>query len=284
MFAFVQAFEEGEAEDTAQEGVAVEDGFEEVLDPVEDEMTLGRAVVDEGDVAALDTAAEEAVEEEQRHEDDRAGRRHKVLQLDVLVDRYLGDELVKGPVDFTVPTGYRINEAMEDEISRRKRASLPTLNWSIEYSITPRSDLTQRQVKENLKKTMQRKEGLAPLILPNIAALNERERMREEELSKDEAVLAKFFEDRKSGLAMGMPMAPGQVQADELKVSIGTKDEDGVDTASADLKEADEKPVQQWKKRTNAIERLRELARLGKEDKDREALTDSLELYERRGD
>lgn len=284
MFAFVQAVEEGEAEDTVQEGVAVEDGFEETLDPVEDDELTDASAANEGIVADSDAAAEVGAEEEQCEEDGKAGRRHKVLQLDVVVDRYLGDELVKGPVDFTVPSGYRVNEAMEDEISRRKRASLPPLNWSIEYSITPRHDLTQRQIKEKLQKTMQRKEDLAPLILPNIAALNERERLREEELSKDEAVLARFYQDRKSGLAMGMPVAPGQIQAEELKVSVGSKDEDGVDAASADLKEGNEKPVQQWKKRTSAIERLRELARLGKEDKDREALTDSLELYERRGD
>jgi hypothetical protein len=266
MFAFVEAIEEGAAEKVAVEETAIESGH------------VGASTLMPEDEVAI----KEGQEEESSEEEDSSDRQFRTLQLDVQVDRYLGEELVKGPVDFTIPTGYRINDTMEDEISRRKRASLPPLIWSVEYSITPRSDLPQKKVKENLHKIMSRKENLAPLILPNLEALNERERLREEELSKDEAVLQKFYEDRKSGLAMGMPVAPGQIQAEELMVSVGASDGDAV-AASADAKEAKERP-QQWKKRTSAIERLRELARLGKEDKDKEALTDTLEMYERRGD
>ena len=42
-------------------------------------------------------------------------------------------------------------------------------------------------------------------------ALNEREREREMQLSKNPEALEKFLEDRRTGKAAGMPLAPGQV-------------------------------------------------------------------------
>lgn len=243
--------------------------------------------MDDSQDLPLESTQEERIAAEAK--DHTFHREKKLLQLDIQVDRYLGEDLVRGPVDFSLPNGYRINLATEDEITRRKRASLPPLDWSLEYSITPRSDLSAEATSENLQKIMSRKEGLAPLILPNLEALNEREKLRELELSVNETALQKFFEDRKSGAAVGMPAAPGQVSTGEHQaVSSDTGDVKTVDANQEDAQtevSAEVAPSsQKWKRQTNAIERLRELARLGKQDKDRDALTDLMQIYERRGD
>lgn len=216
-------------------------------------------------------------------------REGELLQLDVQVDRYLSDALVKGPVDFALPYGYGVDDASEDEIRRRERADLPPLNWSVEYSVSPRSDLSTATTREHLRKIQARLETVAPLISPNLEALNEREQMRERELSKNEAALQQFYDDRRSGAASGMPVVPGQVTARERVVRVGTG-EGELESANADLKENErgEAPssgqhaTQQWKKVTPSIDRLRELARLGKADKQLQELTDRLEVYERR--
>lgn len=276
MHAFAQALNDEEADYSKGAEEEVDAAPQDVTETLEEQSKV---------------EAEPAIQKDQGSDDEQKDQERQrgkdLIQLDVQVDRYLGDDLVKGPVDFTTPTAYRINEGMEDEITRRKRANLPPLNWSLEYMIKPRMDLTPHQVQENLRNILARKEGLSPLILPNMELLNERERMREQELSKNEAALQKFYEDRKSGLAMGMPPAPGQISLGERedKVSVGATDGDA-QAASADVKEAkagEARGKQLWKKKTSAVERLRQLARLGKEDKDRDALTDPLEIYERRG-
>jgi hypothetical protein len=237
--------------------------------------------------------AERAEAAEVEKEKERIQQEKRLIQLDVQVDRYLSDELVRSPVDFSLPSGYQVYDATEDEISRRKRASLPPINWSVEYAITPRSDLTVGKTTENLRKIIERRTGLAPLVLPNLEALKEREELREKELSKNKSALERFYEDRRNGIVMSMPLAPGQVEVgsggDVKKEGVlraGTKEGD-IEAAKADLREEESAaaaPTQQWKRKTSAVDRLRELARLGKEDKDREALADALELYERRGD
>ncbi|UZJ57292.1 hypothetical protein CBS101457_006612 [Exobasidium rhododendri] len=261
------------------------DTKEEAAQEQEEEEVL-RADESEHALDTKDTAEESLGEEKESIEREKALRDRSLLQLDVQVDRYLGDELVLGPVDFNTPSGYRINNAMEDEITRRKRSSLPPLHWSIEYRITPRGDLNIHDTQENLRKIIARGEGLSPLILPNMQALNEREKMRERELSKNESALQKYYEDRKNGVALGMPSAPGQLKVGES--SLGGTDTASKSSAAESEKVKEEKegkePVQRWKKNTVGVERLRELSRIGQQDKLEEAVNDRMILYERRGD
>jgi hypothetical protein len=273
---------EAEGEATTQTAAAAQE------QDVQDQEQAATAQTDTDEQLQADgVLSSEQKDKMDRKKMEQALRDRSLLQLDVEVDRYLADDLIVGPVDFNIPSGYRINDAMEDEISRRKRLSLPLLNWSVEYSITPRNDLNIHSTQENLRKVIARREEVSPLIMPNMQALNEREKMRERELSKNESALQKYFEDRKSGVALGMPSPPGQ-----KKAKAGTGAGAGAVQAAVEERESDAKtegeqtrePVQRWKKKSVGVERLRELARLGQEDKDLEAMIDRMEIYERRGD
>lgn len=135
----------------------------------------------------------------------------KLTLFEVHVDRYLSGSLVQGPVDFSVPEGYSIDVSREDEILRRERRGLPPLNWSIEYSIKPRTDMNAEATLERLQKVLHRQQSVAPLLMPNVEALNARERSRQEALAANPEALKKFLDDRRTGVAAGMPIAPGQI-------------------------------------------------------------------------
>lgn len=82
---------------------------------------------------------------------------------------------------------------------------------SLDYIIRPRTDLDQKAIEEVQGAAVERQRNMAALILPNIDAVNEREYKLEEELSRNPAALQKYKEDKRSGVASGMPAAPGQV-------------------------------------------------------------------------
>ncbi|MCO5589751.1 hypothetical protein L7F22_043720 [Adiantum nelumboides] len=242
----------------------------------------------------------------------------KTILLEVHVDRYLSGALVHGPVNFSQPKGYAIDVSREDEIARRERSELPPLEWKVEYSITPRSDLSQEETETKLQRVRKRQTNLAALLLPNVEALNERERERELQLSKNPEALEKFLEDRRTGKAPGMPPAPGQVvlgvtnenslqdtealktlgeqevgeeskndTTDDGKIHLASIDNGDDLTARADIPERpieqDKGTQQKWVRQTKVVKRLRRLARLGQQDKDEREKTDKLEMYERRG-
>lgn len=242
----------------------------------------------------------------------------KTLLLQVHVDRYLSGDLVHGPVNFSQPKGYTIDVSSEDEIARRERSELPPLEWKVEYSITPRSELTEEETEAKLRKVRKRQTNLAALLMPNVEALNERERERELQLSKNPEALEKFLEDRRTGKAPGMPPAPGQVvlgitdnvsskeaesdrsseeqeveeesqsgMTTDGKIHLASVDNGDEVTARADIPERpiaqDKGSEQKWIRETKRVKRLRRLARLGQQDKDEREKTDKFELYERRG-
>lgn len=265
----------------------------------------------------------ESGEKVESKEKETSMEKNKTLLLDVQVDRYLSEALVHGPVDFSQPKGYAIDVSKEDEIARRERSELPPLEWKVEYSVTPRSDLSQEETEAKLEKVQNRRTGVASLLLPNVEALNERERERELQLSKNPEALEKFLEDRRTGKAAGMPLAPGQFvlginkkvtseeesgsnsEIERGEADLGSQGEtindeqisnvhlvsiDSGDhlTARADIPE---RPIaqdigsqqQKWVKESRTVKRLRRLARLGQKDKDEREKTDKLEMYERRG-
>lgn len=223
----------------------------------------------------------------------------RLMQFDVQVDRYLSDSLVKGPIDFNAPKGHGIDASSEDEISRRRRAKLPPLKWNIEYSIQPRSDLSMEVTQANLAKVRSRQALVAPLIMPNVRAINERERQREKALSQNQDALARYLRERETGVAIGMPPAPGQVPAgfyaQELSLDSETSASNGIhvvsvddgDTAAAqaNLDEEIAQPTsQRWTQQTERVERLRQLSRLGKQDKETQDKVDTFQMYERKGE
>ncbi|PWN54077.1 Pet127-domain-containing protein [Violaceomyces palustris] len=234
-----------------------------------------------------------------------------IAQLDILVDRYLDGVLVRGPVDFSVLPGRRIDPMHEDEIARRTREKLPPVKWDIDYSISPRPDLSESDVRQNLNQVRTKQIALNSLTLPNVEALNERERYRQEQLRQNPEALRRFLEERASGVAPGMPLAPGQVSAsdsvprspssdggqkEQLTAGAGASPTESHITATTTVAkggdEAEPSPAEKrkaavemrWKKiRDMRTQRMRDLARLGAEDAKASSLNDKLELYERRG-
>ncbi|GAC98790.1 RNA processing-related protein, mitochondrial RNA degradation [Pseudozyma hubeiensis SY62] len=217
-----------------------------------------------------------------------------IAQLDITVDRYLDGGLMLGPVDFTHLPGRRIDPLSDDEIERRMRSSLPPVRWEIDYSISPRPDLTEAKIRSNLDGVRAKQASLNSLILPNVDALNAREQYRTDELAKNPEALQRFLEERKSGVAAGMPLAPGQVSAEttvgSTKGKEGKKEKDvlpddvlnptaaGEDKSSR-RKQAESRFVRMRNARTL---RLRELARLGAKDAKDSSRLDRLVMYQPR--
>lgn len=223
-----------------------------------------------------------------------------IAQLDISVDRYLDGGLMLGPVDFSCLPGRRIDPMTDDEIERRLRSSLPPVRWEIDYSVSPRPDLTEAAVRKNLDGVRARQASLNSLILPNVEALNEREKFRTQQLAANPAALERFLEERRSGIAAGMPLAPGQLSADSTaKASAssntttteggagsggGERGEDvvpedvlvGVSDTTPRRKKAESRFVRMRNLRTL---RLRELAKLGAKDARDIQRDDRLEMY-----
>ncbi|KAJ1028142.1 hypothetical protein NDA13_003588 [Ustilago tritici] len=225
-------------------------------------------------------------------------KERSIVQLDITVDRYLDGGLMLGPVDFSFLPGRRVDPLSEDEIERRMRSSLPPVRWEIDYSISPRPDLTESKVRSNLDAVRAKQSSLTSLILPNVEALNAREQYRTEQLATNPDALQRFLEERASGVAAGMPLAPGQLSAkqvanqttlspkatqhqhvvnpDNVLASLEQDQQNPAAPARVELprrKEAESRFIRMRNMRTL---RLRELAKLGEKD-----AQDSLSLDER---
>ncbi|SJX66031.1 related to PET127-component of mitochondrial translation system [Sporisorium reilianum f. sp. reilianum] len=224
---------------------------------------------------------------------DAAKPTRTIAQLDVTVDRYLDSGLMLGPVDFSHLPGRRIDPMSDDEIERRLRASLPPVRWEIDYSISPRPDLTEAKIRTHLDAVRAKQASLNSLILPNVEALNQRERYRTDELAKNPDALARFLEERKTGVAAGMPLAPGQVSAAQPQTQAAGEAEtqkqkdaplpedvlNGGGGASPRRKQAESRFVRM---RNIRMLRLRELAKLGAKDAKDSDRDDKLILYQPR--
>lgn len=158
----------------------------------------------------------------------------EVTQLDVTVDRYFRDSLIKGPISFKElkrqeDEGFD-DVTEEDEIAESMigRTALSAKNrpfeWSIEWMIDPRPDLDKTKIYEKLEQATSRLQGMTSLVLPDIDYVNEREVRLQKELSRSPAALLKYKQDKHSGVAAGMPRAPGQVELFAL-------DDDGVEAS-----------------------------------------------------
>lgn len=230
----------------------------------------------------------------------QAERKRTIAQLDISVDRYLDGGLMLGPVDFSYLPGRRIDPLSDDEIERRMRASLPAVRWEIDYSISPRPDLTESKIRSNLEAVRAKQASLNSLILPNVEALNAREQYRTEQLAKNPDALQRFLQERKSGVAAGMPLAPGQLSAENAASQspstpppAETSDASSSNTVLPDdvlkpiepndtsprRKQAESRFVRMRNARTL---RLRELAKLGAKDANHNKSLDKLILYQPR--
>ncbi|GAC72395.1 hypothetical protein PANT_7d00077 [Moesziomyces antarcticus T-34] len=205
------------------------------------------------------------------------GGGRSIVQLDITVDRYLDGGLVLGPVDFSFLPGRRIDPMNEDEIERRLRQSLPPVRWEVDYRISPRSDLTEAKIRANLQAVRDRQASLGSLILPNVEALNEREQFRTTELAKNPEALKRFLEERASGVAAGMPLAPGQRSAEAASNEAVPQDALVAADKSPRRKQAETRFIRMRNIRTL---RLRELAKLGAKDAVHQKSTDKHILYQ----
>lgn len=245
---------------------------------------------------ATPAPAPEASSEANASEEGGEKKSRSIVKLDVTVDRYLDGGLMTGPVDFSFLPGRRIDPMSDDEIERRQRLALPSVKWEIDYSISPRPDLTEAKVRSDLEGVRKRQASLNSLILPNVEALNEREQYRTEELAKNPEALKRFLEERASGVAAGMPLAPGQLSAE--KISEGGSKEEKKDKTEAPLPDdvltAGKEDGTDKSPRRSAAEsrfirmrnirtmRLRELAKLGAQDAKNSLRDDKHILYQPR--
>lgn len=216
------------------------------------------------------------------------GGERSIVQLDVTVDRYLDGGLMMGPVDFSQLPGRRIDPLSEDEIERRMRASLPAVRWEIDYSISPRPELSEAQIRSHLDAVRAKQASLNSLILPNVDALNQREHYRTQQLAVNPDALHRFLQERASGVAAGMPLAPGQLSAstprpDDVLTPTAEPEADtdaaqtgGSTPKSTRRKQAESRFVRMRNLRTL---RLRELAKLGAHDAQLQQRTDQHILY-----
>ncbi|SPO32200.1 related to PET127 - component of mitochondrial translation system [Ustilago trichophora] len=200
--------------------------------------------------------------------------KRSIAQLDITVDRYLDGGLMVGPVDFSHLPGRRIDPLSDDEIERRLRSSLPAVRWEIDYSISPRPDLTASTIRKNLDAVRAKQASLNSLILPNVEALNAREQYRTSQLASNPTALARFLQERQSGVAAGMPLAPGQLRADDNVAQ--TQDAHG---KTCRRKQAESRFVRMRNLRTL---RLRQLAQLGANDAKLAKIDDALQMYQPR--
>lgn len=203
-------------------------------------------------------------------------KKRSIAQLDITVDRFLDGGLMLGPVDFSYLPGRRIDPLSDDEIERRLRSSLPSVKWEIDYSISPRPDLTQSNIRKNLNAVRAKQASLNSLILPNVDALNQREQYRTNELAKNPPALARFLQERRTGVAPGMPLAPGQFSANNAAEDKNTDVLNNTHPALTAKKQAQSTFVRSRNIRTL---RLRDLARLGQKDATLRRSVDKLEIY-----
>ena len=140
----------------------------------------------------------------------------RILQLDVVLDRYLNNALVRGPVDFVQFCGPMTEAELEDMHCGRSKSKLSDVQWYVDYCITPRHDFPEKKTRQNLQEIRNRQRLMRTMTMPNVEMLDEREKERLYVLSKQPGALERFLHERENGQAIGMPLAPGQKTTREL--------------------------------------------------------------------
>lgn len=188
----------------------------------------------------------------------------RIMQLDVTMDRYLNDALVRGPVDPASLNGPMTDAQLEEvRNGRSAKTSLSDLQWHVDYCITPRHELNQEQMRSNLQDIRQRQQTLQAMCIPNVDSLNEREGERVDALAQYEPALIRFLQERENGKAIGMPRAPGQLTTREVMQRKGMTLAQTVPKPEVVVEEQSVK----WQRLPDGTtRRLRELSREGAEE------------------
>lgn len=207
-------------------------------------------------------------EGEESADDDGSIKERKITQFDVTVDRYMWDRMIQGPVDFDA---FKMKPDTTKDTKAEEVPQRP-FDLQIEYTIRPRADLSENATYANHASAVKRLKSMAALILPNLEATNERERRLEAELSKNPEALQRYKEDKKSGIAPGMPRAPGQIDLFRLddegsvespdpdsELEEGSEEEGEMGAAEADAMKGEG----QWRAAGENIWSLRKLAQRG---------------------
>lgn len=207
-----------------------------------------------------------------------ASESDEIMQMDVTMDRYLNDALVRGPVDPAMLHGPATAAQWEDvRTGRATGTNLAELDWHVDYCITPRKDLSAAHMRNNLQDIRQRQQTLQSMCVPNVEKLNEREAYRIDVLSQRESALKRFLQERENGVAMGMPRAPGQLTAREVMQQKAIPLAQSVPPPA--------RPVEQqlkWQRMPDAATRkLRELSREGGAASKAREVHDPLTIYHR---
>ncbi|KAE8271674.1 hypothetical protein A4X09_0g677 [Tilletia walkeri] len=160
-----------------------------------------------------------------------------IVQIDVKVDRFLDGQRIHGaPVDFASVPGRGINNFKEDEIARRLRQNLTPLQWSVDYVIQPRSDLTEAETRRHLSTVRSTQLSVSSLTVPNLEAVAAREAELEERMRQygGEEAVERWRLERRDGRIGRMPRAPGQKPLnglEEAEEEMGVGSAEGVDDA-----------------------------------------------------
>ncbi|PKI84600.1 Pet127p [Malassezia vespertilionis] len=201
----------------------------------------------------------------------------KITQLDVSMDRYLNDALVRGPVDATALYGPLSEAQLEDmRCGRTKLPGKKGLSWHVEYAIAPRHDLTEDQIRKHLGEIRRRQQALQVMCQPNVDLLNAREEHRVNVLAKRSKSLGRFLHERENGIAVGMPLAPGQLSTREL---VKKKAPSVANSIPQPPNHGDQQI--KWQRMPDVTTRkLRDLSRHGRERAEAREANDPLKLYD----
>lgn len=254
----------------------------------------------------------------------RAGREgeaeseREVRYFDVVVDRFVNGRYARGAIDFKSKAleqeargndgGGGANTAAEESSTSTPP---PPPSLTLDYAVVLRDDVPASTVRNYLSLIRAKQTSISQLVMPNIDAVNDRERRLQAELARNPLALQRYAADKKSGVAIGLPRAPGQVDlfsvdeggvvADESDVGAkDTGDAPSVNAASSPSPSPPPSSLQSspspspqssssnihysWRKPSRRIDSLRELSRKGAASllQEEERNGGEPEMYERR--
>ncbi|CEH16591.1 UNCHARACTERIZED [Ceraceosorus bombacis] len=202
-----------------------------------------------------------------------------IAQLEVLMDRYLDGNLVRGPVDFSSLPGRSVDVRSENEILKRARDALNPVDWQVEWSINPQPHLSEATIRRNLEDVRARQQAFANLSLPNARALDDRDEELLQTLASNPDALKRFLEERSKGI--GLPAAPGQSRSGpEASQAKDSHASSPTSTPSNGKNLPDAAPASIfWKEATSDQISMRALARLGARDTALQEAEDRFDIW-----
>lgn len=172
--------------------------------------------------------------------------------FEIFFDRWLDGKLLKGPL--VPPPDYKSLE--------------------VDYGIFARTDFSETAVKHLLRATNHASELMSAMYLPNVDAINERERYIETVLAQNPEALERYIRERHEGLAGRFPKPP------KYKPSPSSKEAKAIFQRVTQGKAQPPARVSWIETPSKEIKTLRQLSMNGAAQARKQAQTDPLLRYE----